>query len=192
MGALKAAGLFWRILWRYAACGTVGGSAIGAAYAVTYLIVWGVVRTASGDAGDSGIRGLADVPLAIIGTVYLCVIAGGWGMVFGLPAGALAGVVGGLLGGLVALGFAFARPGEDTPSGYLRSAGATAAVANAAVCIYILPRVWSATGAVGSMTTGNRFSVVVLPALVAAVVGWSMRHRLASWYRGEGLPRHAK
>ncbi len=181
---------FWRILWRYAACGTLGGVAIGAGYAVAYLIVWGVVRAVSGDVGGSGIRGVGDVPLAILGMVYICLIAAGWGVVFALPTGAAAGLTGGILGGLVALGFSFARPGEDTPGGYPRAAGVTAAAANAAVCLYILPRVWSASGAVGSMTAGNQLSVVVLPALVAAWAGWSARHRLSAWYRGRALSEH--
>ncbi len=184
--------MFWRIVWRYTACGTLGGVVIGAVYPVTYLIVWGVVRTVLGGVGETGIRGVGDVPLAIVGTLFLCTIAAGWGLAFGLPTGVVAGLVGGFSGGLVALGFSSARPSESLPAGYVPAAGLMAATANAAVCMYILPRVWSASGAVGPMTTENRLSVVVLPALVAAVAGWSARHRLASWYRDEGLPQLAK
>ncbi len=139
-----------------------------------------------------GTPGTADVPLAILGTVYACAIAAGWGLAFGLPAGVVAGLVGGFSGGLVALGFSSARPSESLPTGYVPAEGLMAATANAAVCASVLPRVQTALGSVGPMSAENRLTVVVLPALVAAVAGWSARHRLASWYRDEGLPQHAK
>ncbi len=157
---------------------------------MAYLVLWGLVSILSGGFGVLGIQEAGDVLLVITGTIYVFLVAVVWGVAFGLPAGAMAGLVGGFFGGLVALWFSLAQPGREAPIGYTRAAGLTAALANASVCLYVLPRVSSALGLIGPMSAENWLSVVMFPALVAAWAGWSARHRLSAWYRHEDLSEY--
>ncbi len=140
--------LFWHIFGRYSTCGTLGGAVLGPAYVAAYGILWPIIQSAigMGELRLGSVEGIGDVLLRVLGTLFVLIVASGWGMAFGLPVGITAGLVGGFLNGLLALGYYRHPMSAGSVISYRTMAGAVSAISNALVAACMLPWLGSAYG----------------------------------------------